>query len=175
MAVTDPHTSSPPAVTERGRAAARSLVTVHDGLRDELRQVTRLVDEVVTGRVDIAGARGDLQRLALRRHDWTTGAYCSAHCLAVAQHHYGEDHEIFPLLRRARPDLDAVLTRLQDEHLVVHDLLERLDGALVALATGDAEGRDRLRRTLAEFSEVLLAHLAYEEQHLLDPMAQVFS
>ncbi len=163
------------APTERGRAAARSLVTVHDGLRGELAQVSRLVDEALAGRVDIAGARGDLQRLALRRHDWTTGAYCSAHCLAVAQHHYGEDHEIFPLLRSARPDLGDVLDRLEREHVVVHDLLERLDGALVALAVADDDGRAALRHTLAEFSTVLRAHLAYEEEQLLGPMAQVFS
>lgn len=164
-------TSTPPPATG---AAAQSLVDVHDGLRLELEQVRRLVREVVDGVTPVGTARGELQRLSLRRHDWTTGAYCSAHCLAVAQHHYGEDTEIFPLLRRFDAGLDPVLRRLEAEHVTIHHLLDDVDEALVGLVTGATDAKAALTGVLDTFAATLTAHLAREEDDLLGPMARAF-
>jgi hemerythrin-like domain-containing protein len=59
-----------------------------------------------------------------------------------------------------------VLDRLESEHLVIHDVLEQLDEALVGLVSG-ASGSAELQRVVDRLSETLLEHLAYEEVELV--------
>lgn len=155
--------------THRGRAAAQSLLDVHQQLREQLHQVRELVRQALDGEIHIATARASFHGMVIRQRDWTLGASCAAYCTLVAQHHFGEDVEVFPHLRRQDPGLSAVLDRLTDEHHVIHDLLDRVDAALVSLVRTH-ETADGVRRTVDLLADALLSHLAYEERELLEPM-----
>ncbi|WP_329548541.1 hemerythrin domain-containing protein [Streptomyces sp. NBC_01356] len=161
-------------VTDRGKAVAQSLLDVHGELRDQLGQLQELASNVLADRIEPAAARPMLQEMAMRKNNWTLGAYCSAYCMFVAGHHSGEDHEIFPRLRRRDPKLTPVLGRLQDEHVVIHDLLEGVDRALVKLVQGRVEAATDLQDVVDTLSDALLSHLSYEENELLAPMAVHF-
>ena len=97
----------------------------------------------------------------MRQNNWTLGAYCAQYCRFVTGHHGMEDRSVFPHLRRSDPALTPVLDRLESEHLVIHDVLEQLDEALVGLVSG-ASGSAELQRVVDRLSETLLEHLAYE-------------
>ncbi len=151
-------------------AAAQHLIDIHDHLRGELHQIRDLVVQVTEGSVDVGGARHQINAMALRSNRWTVGAHCAGYCYLLATHHTLEDQAMFPGLRQADSRLGPVLDRLAEEHRVIHDVLGRLDAALVDFVAG--HGDSRLRRTVDQLSDALLSHLSYEERELAEPLAR---
>ncbi|SDP57101.1 Hemerythrin HHE cation binding domain-containing protein [Pedococcus dokdonensis] len=169
-----PHTSSGSSISEgvaaqRHSGAGAHLVEVHDGLRAELARLRDIVEQVVAGEEQAHRARNAINELTMRQNNWTLGAYCAQYCRFVTGHHGLEDRSVFPHLRRSEPALTPVLDRLEQEHLVIHDVLEQLDEALVGLVSG-ASGTDELQRVVDRLSETLLAHLSFEEDELVAPL-----
>jgi hypothetical protein len=146
--------------------AGAHLVEVHDGLRAELTRLRDIVEEVVAGEEQAHRARNAINELTMRQNNWTLGAYCAQYCRFVTGHHGLEDRSVFPHLRRSDPALTPVLDRLESEHLVIHDVLEQLDEALVGLVTAGS-GTAELKRVVDLLSTTLLEHLSYEEDELV--------
>ncbi|GAA4048930.1 LLM class flavin-dependent oxidoreductase [Nonomuraea soli] len=159
-------------LTHQEQAAGQHLVDVHDHLRSELEQVRDLIEQVVASRLSAGQARAAINRMTMRQNDWTLGAYCSAYCRVVTTHHTLEDQSLFPRLRRADPGLTPVLTRLEEEHHVIHGILERVDQALVATVESP-DGLDLLRAEVDLLTDALLSHLSYEERELVEPLSRV--
>lgn len=152
------------AATHAGAGA--HLVEVHDGLRAELARLRDIVEQVVAGEEQAYRARNAINELTMRQNNWTLGAYCQQYCRFVTGHHGLEDRSVFPHLRHSDPALTPVLDRLEREHLVIHDVLEQLDDALVGLVSG-ASGTAELQRVVDRLSQTLLEHLSYEEDELV--------
>jgi hemerythrin-like domain-containing protein len=152
--------------TRIGRAQADLLVQVHDHLRSELASILVAVDQVAAGVADPDATRSMINAMAMRQNFWTLGSFCASYCRTVAMHHGIEDAAMFPGLRRHEPEIGPVLDRLSAEHELVHDILVALDEALVALVDGGSDVEDVRCQTLA-LSDLLLPHLAYEEDQLL--------
>jgi alkanesulfonate monooxygenase SsuD/methylene tetrahydromethanopterin reductase-like flavin-dependent oxidoreductase (luciferase family) len=172
---TRPHrTPSGPEVTysERGRQVGQHLVDVHDMLRKELTELRDVVAQVREGALTAGDARSALNEMAMRQNDWTLGAFCSRYCHAVAQHHGLEDDAIFPHLRRSEADLEPVIDRLHEEHLVIHDAIEAVDRALVGHINDPADF-EPLQSALDLLTDTLLSHLSYEEFELIEPLARL--
>lgn len=159
--------------TAQQEATAQHLVDVHDHLRQELEQVRGIVAQVRDGSLGVGAARSAINTMTMRQNNWTLGAYCAAYCRVVTGHHTLEDRAVFPHLRRADPGLAPVIDRLEREHEIIADLLDRLDEALVAVVTSDAgpPALDALAAEVDLLSDALRSHLAYEERELLAPLA----
>ena len=89
-----------------------------------------------TGSVGVGGARQQINAMALRSNRWTVGAHCAGYCYLLTTHHTLEDQAMFPGLRRTDARLGPVLDRLAEEHRIIHDVLGRLDAALVDFVAG---------------------------------------
>lgn len=152
-------------------ASGRHLVDVHDHLRRELTRLRDLMEQVLDKSVDVGAARSELNAMTMRQNNWTLGTYCESYCRLVATHHMLEDRAVFPHLRRADPRLGPVLDRLQDEHEVIHEILEGLDRALVEFV-GSPDGAAELRESVDLLTDALLSHLSYEERELVEPIAR---
>lgn len=102
--------------------------------------------------------------MTVRQNNWTLGAYCAQYCRVVTVHRGLEDRGVFPHLREV-PGAAPVIDRLEVEHEVIAELLEHVDGALVALVS---QGRvvDPLRDVVERLAHALLSHLSYEEREL---------
>ena len=170
--------------TAHQRAAGQHLVDVHDHLRAELRQLRDLVEQVTTGAAEVDGARSHINTMTIRQNNWTVGTYCESYCRVVTTHHTLEDISVFPHLRRADPDLAPVIDRLAEEHVAIHDVLERVDRALVAFVAGAAgpgdaagaagpDGAKALTAAVDLLTDTLLSHLSYEERELLEPLSRL--
>ena len=151
-------------------ASAQHLIDVHDHLRVELAQIRRLVEQVTEDGLDVAAARQQLNTMVLRSNRWTVGAHCAGYCYLLTTHHTLEDQAMFPGLRRHDPRLAPVLDRLAAEHVIIHDVLEGVDAALVDFVA--ERGGERLRRVMDQLSDALLSHLSYEERELAEPLAR---
>lgn len=153
-------------------ASASHLIAVHEHLRAELTQVRGLVQQVADATLPPAPARSQINAMTMRQNSWTVGAYCAAYCRLVTTHHSIEDQAMFPQLRRADPRLAPVIDRLEAEHLVIHEVLEEVDRALVDFV-GDDPHRDRLTAIVDQLTDTLRSHLAYEERELAEPIARL--
>lgn len=145
---------------------------MHDHLRAELTQIHDLIQQVAAGSVGVGAARRHLNTMTLRQNNWTLGTYCESYCRLVTTHHTVEDGSMLPHLGRADPRLLPVVDRLQQEHLVIHDVLEGVDRALVALV-GGSDGIPGLRAAVDLLTDTLLSHLLYEERELVEPLARL--
>jgi len=155
------------------QGAAEHLVAVHDHLRAELERLRSLVDDVRRGLLSAGGARAEVHAMSMRQNNWTLGAYCQSYCGFVNGHHTLEDAGVFPHLRRSEPAAAPVLDRLQDEHVVIHGLLDGVDRALVRLVRDqDAAALDTVEQSIDLLADRLLSHLAYEERELRGPLAR---
>ena len=162
-------TTYPPAQ----EAVVQHLVDIHDHLRSELMRIDAVLDEVRRGVLTAGAARSEVHAMSLRQNNWTLGAYCQSYCGFVSGHHSLEDASVFPHLRRADPDVAPVLDRLQEEHVVIHGLLDRVDAALVSLVQdADPAALDAVEESLRSLGDRLLSHLAYEERELRGPLAR---
>jgi len=154
------------------QAAGRHLVDVHDGLRAELERIHDLLEQVGRGEADPRAVRSLLNRMTIRQNNWAVGVHCQAYCRILTGHHTLEDRGIFPHLGRRDPQLDAVLHRLEEEHEVIADLLDRVDETLVALVGAGDAALDRVRAAMDVLTDALLSHFAYEERELIEPLAR---
>jgi alkanesulfonate monooxygenase SsuD/methylene tetrahydromethanopterin reductase-like flavin-dependent oxidoreductase (luciferase family) len=157
--------------TAAGRAASGELVAVHDMLRAELAQVRDLIAAVQKGTIDATRARSELNQMTMRQNNWTMGAYCQSYCRIVTQHHGLEDVAVFPYLRARDDGLGPVLDRLQEEHRVIHGVLDAVDRALVNYISESGDASE-LADAADLLTDTLLSHLAYEERELIDPLAR---
>ncbi|MEV6417942.1 LLM class flavin-dependent oxidoreductase [Kribbella sp. NPDC051718] len=158
--------------TPQQLASGEHLIQVHDHLRAELEQIRDLVEQVAAGSLGVGAARNHINTMTMRQNNWTLGVYCETYCRLVTTHHSVEDAALFPRLRRADPTLTPVVDRLQAEHLIIHDVLEGVDKALVALVDGSGT-IDTLRAAVDLLDDTLLSHLSYEERELVEPLARL--
>jgi iron-sulfur cluster repair protein YtfE (RIC family) len=110
--------------------------------------------------------------MTIRQNNWTLGTFCETYCRTVTNHHMLEDRSVFPHLRRSDADLAPVIDRLEQEHEQIHDLLERVDQALVALVAAEDDGIDHVNATMNLLTDALLSHFSYEERELIGPLAR---
>jgi hypothetical protein len=154
------------------RADGQHLVDVHDYLRGELAQVRDLVRQVAAGVLDVGDARSVISTMTMRQNSWTLGAYCAGYCRVVTMHHRLEDQRMLPHLRSAEPGLAPVVDRLEQEHRVIHDVLDQVDAALVELVRRPG-ALGELQEAVDLLTDTLLSHLSYEERELVEPLARL--
>jgi hypothetical protein len=157
--------------TDQGRRDGKQLIEVHDLLRSELSELRDILRQVRHGAMRAADARAALNEMALRQNDWTLGAFCARYCGIVTMHHGVEDASMFPHLTRREPQLKPVIDRLTEEHVVIHDAIQEVDGALTQHMTSP-ENHDAIQSAIDYLTDALLSHLAYEEQELVEPLAR---
>lgn len=157
--------------TPRDHNIGARLVEVHDHLRAELTQVRAIIGQVRRGAATAAHARSVLNEMTMRQNNWSLGAYCESYCSVVTQHHHIEDGSVFPHLRRADRALVPVIDRLQAEHVVIHDVIEGVDRALVDFINGPDDFA-KLQYAVDLLTDTLLSHLSYEESTVLEPLAR---
>jgi hypothetical protein len=88
--------------------------------------------------------------------------YCRGFCVALHQHHRGEDRALFPAIEAAHPELAPVLRNLEQDHSMIDFQLSALSRAVDEEApVGDLE------RHLEGISAIMENHFAYEERQLL--------
>ena len=158
-------------LTENQREAGLHLRMIHDHLRDNMQTLGKLIERATAGtvtRAEIAAETGDLAMVSNYRR---FGNLCGQYCQIVNTHHSIEDHHLFPVLARQSPGFKAIADRLAAEHVVVHELLERLVQALNALAAEPSPTRfEDTKEVYQSLERVLLSHLGWEEDAMGDAL-----
>jgi hypothetical protein len=150
----------------RGQHLFDELRWVHDGIRRDLRTCRALAEKVRDGAAPIL-VRDGVRALQTNGPLWQLRMNCLSYCAHVHMHHGAEDALLFPGLRRMEPGLGPVIERLEADHRIVSDILDRIEAAANALdGRGDATARTELAAALERLSAHLLEHLDFEESAL---------
>lgn len=158
-------------LTEAQREPGRHLRAVHDHLRDNMQTLGRLIELAGAGGADPAALTGEAAGLAMVANYRRFGNLCGQHCQIVNAHHSIEDAAIFPAIAAQGEGFRRVAERLRAEHVVVHELLVRLIGALGELAAEPGESRfEQTVEIYRTLERVLLSHLGYEEDAIGDAL-----
>jgi hypothetical protein len=144
----------------------RELLSIHSLLRRDLRAVRRLADAARDG-LSPQTILAEIRNLETTSPLWRLKFGCLHYCRFVHAHHTIEDAALFPMVRKHDPALNRVIDRLEEDHLTVHHITERIAAAAQRVAS-DASGVSRfeLVAALTELEEHLLGHLAFEEASL---------
>ncbi len=144
----------------------RELLYIHSFLRRDLQTVRRLANEARDGGSPQA-ILAEIRDLETNSPLWQLKFGCMHYCRFVHTHHTIEDAAVFPMVRKHDPSLNSVVDRLEEDHLKVHHITERIAAVADEVVT-DATGGSRVQlvEALIELEEPLLAHLALEEESL---------
>ena len=158
-------------VTAAQREAGQHLVEIHNHLRENMQVLSRLIERASGGTVSPAEVAAETAGLAMVANYRRFGNLCGQYCQFVDMHHSIEDQMIFPAIARQGEAFRRVAERLRAEHVVVHELLERLIDALEALARAPGGETFAAARTIyGALERVLLSHLGYEEDSIGDAL-----
>ena len=144
----------------------RELLTIHSYLRRDLQTVRRLARDARDG-LSPQTILAEIRNLETNSPLWRLKFGCMHYCRFVHTHHTIEDAAVFPMVRKHDPSLNRVVDRLEEDHLTVHHITERI-AAVADKVPNDASGvsRFQLVEALTDLEEHLLAHLALEEKSL---------
>ncbi|MHA6298338.1 hemerythrin domain-containing protein [Devosia sp. CAU 1758] len=160
-----------PGITEAQKAPGEHLKQIHNHLRDNMVVLGRLIERAAQGKASADEVKTETADLVMVSNYRRFGTLCGQYCQFVHGHHSIEDYAVFPGIAAQGPAFKAIVDRLQAEHVVVHQLLEKLIDALIALA--DAPGRSNFEDAVTVFralEKVLLSHLHYEEESIGDAL-----
>ena len=144
----------------------RELLAIHAHLRRDLQTVRRLATEARDG-LPQETILAEIRNLETNSPLWRLKYGCMYYCRFVHTHHTLEDAALFPMVRKHDPSLKSVVDRLEEDHLTVHHITERI-AAVADRVASDASGvsRFQLVEALTELEAHLLAHLSFEEESL---------
>jgi hemerythrin-like domain-containing protein len=158
-------------LTPEQKAPGEHLKEIHNHLRDNMVTIGRLIDRALEGKITIEEVEAETADLAIVANYKRFGNLCGQHCQIVEMHHSIEDYAVFPKLATYGEPFRKIAERLKAEHVVVHELLERLMDALVALTeTPTSENFATAREVYEALARVLLSHLGYEEDAMGDAL-----
>ena len=158
-------------LTEAQRAPGQHLRMIHDHLRDNMVTLGKLIERANAGTVTRAEIAAETDNLAMVANYRRFGNLCGQHCQIVNTHHTIEDQHLFPVLAMQGPGFKAIADRLTAEHVVVHELLERLVAALNILAAEPSPARfEETKLVYHALERVLLSHLGWEEDAMGDAL-----
>lgn len=111
------------------------------------------------------------ERLASLRAEPTDGSvpqdllsHCLSFCTAIHTHHTGEDQQLFPALRAAAPELTPIISKLEEDHVLVAGILRQLRDLLTTRPV--APDPATLQRELDGLTAILESHFSFEERRI---------
>ena len=154
--------------TDAHRKKGRHLAVIHRMHFRELSRVETLLTEAEDGKIAPTQFADALRDSALAQNMAIFGTLCGRACQVLHFHHQAEEMMMFPELEAADLEaLNAVVARLKEEHLVVHELLARLAQASEALLIApDSAGYEHTKAIFRQLKQVVISHFGYEETAL---------
>ncbi len=158
-------------LTPAQRYAGEHLKEIHDHLRENMQRIRALIAGAADGQVTPAQVAEETASLLMVENFRRFGNLCGQYCQVVHTHHSIEDAYVFPAIAAISDGYRRVAERLQAEHLVVHDLLERQIETLNVLVTEpSAEHFADAVEVYEALERVLASHLGYEEEQIGDAL-----
>ena len=150
------------------RQPGKHLAAIHRHYLMEMGRIAQVLRRIEAGDAPPAELKSIVLNAEMTQNFRAFGTICGQECRVLTMHHDIEEQSIFPQLHASGSDaVRAIVDRLRAEHLVVHEVLERLAAVAHDLAA---------RPDAAQFAEagaifdklwvVVKSHFHYEETTL---------
>ena len=165
---TRPRVAGSVELTPHQKVGGLHLRQIHDHFRQQLEAMTRAVEAVRDGVGDVDVVRAGVHGLAPALTAQQASGLCRQVCQFLTMHHSIEDQAMFPAVATLET-YAPVAARLAEEHLVIHDHLERVDRLAVAVHA-DPSRVAELVDAVADLRADLESHFTYEEIEMTEPL-----
>jgi hypothetical protein len=155
-------------------ALSEQLVRVHQELRERLASLRAEIDSGTTSSISNSRTTGIIGTTG------TTGnsgpddllSHCLGFCTAIHTHHTGEDRQLFPALRAAAPELTPIVSKLEEDHVLVAGILRQIRDLLTARPADSDLDPDpaRLQREFDGLTAILESHFSFEERRIANAL-----
>ena len=161
-------------VTEAEQRAGRHLASIHRMHLRDMQGLAHVLEQVEQGAVSPEVFAQEVSNVELTHNMRMFGTMCGSECQVLTFHHDAEEHMIFPQLEQQNIQaLSRVVDRLKQEHLIVHELITRLETATQALVQNpDEQNFARTKATFAQLHTVVVSHFGYEEIELREALGR---
>ena len=161
-------------VTEAERRTGLHLAAIHRMHLRDMQRLAHVLEQVEHGAVSPAVFARAVSDVELTHNMRIFGTMCGRECQVLTFHHDAEEHMIFPQLEQQNiQGLSRVVDRLKQEHLIVHELIKRLETAAQALVQNpDEHNFARTKATFAQLHTVIISHFGYEETELREALGR---
>ena len=161
-------------VTEAEYRAGLHLAAIHRMHLRDMQRLTHMLEQVEQGAVSPEVFAQEVSNVELTHNMRMFGTMCGRKCQVLTFHHDAEEHMIFPQLEQQNIQaLSRVVERLKQEHLIVHELITRLETAAQALVQNpDEHNLAKAKATFAQLHTVVISHFGYEETELREALGR---
>ena len=161
-------------VTEAERRTGLHLAAIHRMHLRDMQRLAHVLEQVEQGSVSLEVFAHEVSNADLTHNMRIFGTMCGRECQVLTFHHDAEEHMIFPQLEQQNIQaLSRVVDRLKQEHLIVHELITRLETAAQDLVQNpDEHNFARTKATFAQLHTVVISHFGYEETELREALGR---
>lgn len=167
-----PHVPPYANVTEQQKQAGRHLVAIHRMHLREISKARMVLRHIRDGALDPAALISALQGMDMSQNYRLFGNICGQECRMLQFHHDAEEQHMFPALEaNGTKHIRCMVAKLRQEHLVVHELLDRLEEAAQTLISAPTVGAfSTATEVFDKLEAVVRSHFGYEETGLKDAL-----
>jgi len=160
------------AVPAHQRQPGKHLAAIHRHYLIEMGRIAQVLRRIEAGEAPPAELKHIVLNAEMTQNFRAFGTICGQECRVLTMHHDIEEQSIFPQLHASGSEaMRKIVDRLRAEHLVVHELLERLAAVADDLAaTPDAETFAQAGAIFDKLWEVVKSHFHYEETTLAEAL-----
>lgn len=161
-----------PNVTGQQLEAGRHLAAIHRMHLREISKARMVLRHVAEGMSDPAALIEALRDMDMSQNYRLFGNICGQECRMLQFHHDAEEHYMFPALEANGTDnVRCMVAKLREEHLVVHELIDRLMEAAHALGSRpDGPSFLKAAEVFDKLEAVVRSHFGYEETGLKEAL-----
>jgi len=159
-------------VTEQQLHAGRHLAAIHRIHLREISKARMVLRHVSEGTSDPSALIEALRDMDMSQNYRLFGNICGQECRMLQFHHDAEEHHMFPALETNGTDqVRCMVAKLREEHLVVHELIERLEEAAHTLkSTLSEQSFANAAEIFDKLEAVVRSHFGYEETGLSEAL-----
>lgn len=159
-------------VTEQQLQAGRHLTAIHRMHLREISKARMVLRHVAEGTSDPSALIEALRDMDMSQNYRLFGNICGQECRMLQFHHDAEEEHMFPALEANGTDsIRCMVAKLREEHLVVHELIDRLVEAAHALTSRpDDQSFSKATEVFDKLEAVVRSHFGYEESGLKEAL-----
>ena len=161
-------------ITDQHRRAGLHLAAIHRMHLQDMNRMGIFLEHLKQGKITAVAFADSINKIELNQNMRMFGTLCGRECQVLIFHHDAEEQMIFPELERQNIDaLSKIVQRLRQEHLVVHELLKRLEEAADKLIKDTSTSNfDEITEIFEQLHKVVKSHFGYEETELREALGK---
>ena len=161
-------------ITDQHRRAGLHLAAIHRMHLQDMNRMGIFLEHLKQGKITAVAFADSINKIELNQNMRMFGTLCGRECQVLNFHHDAEEQMIFPELERQNIDaLSKIVERLRQEHLVVHELLKRLEEAADKLIKDTSTSNfDEITEIFEQLHKVVKSHFGYEETELREALGK---